>query len=552
MMPYRLKRFLLSPTELHVFCALAALLCCIPAIFPEVCPEGWVEGIRFYAGSGLMTAVIASFSFMILAGLIHLSRLNNIKAFGQLMRWALVWGADFGFFVLIALAADVSSPDDEGEAMPIQITDTLFQPHDALTGPEALIIPLETEGRNTEHLAAVPHLNKLENEHPDLLRAYLEQSPRWQSGQNDDMFYSKPGHPVMVPPTLSGTPGLLHVCFRRLTEGAPLPVGYMLLHPGDPFPETPADARHPQTDFAIDLGRNHYLLLAWRGTAHTETTRKAINAAISAIDERMQPLAEQPEEATVQRMLRGRISYAGNTPEIRLAEIPGQSGTYQSEVYANPGEPGTLLFFIRSMEDNQTLRLFHCPAKYSGNKEELFRHNFPCDIPQWQRENYASRTNGKLTKDSPVFIVGVGHDNRTFGAALEVWFKPADSHRSRVLLLRRCYRMQFCDDTASPATREGEDERRIDQDEMTVEAALQSEPPAAERAEQETPAGCEETPEAPAEPAEPAAPAQSVEPEPTTEETPTEPDEEKPAEGTPTAQETEPPAETSSAPVSES
>lgn len=454
MIPYHLKRFLLSPTELHVICALTALLCCIPAIFPEVCPEEASELIRFYAGSGFMGALILSFGFMILAGLIHLVRLNNVKAFGQLLKWSIIWGTDFGLFVLIALAADVTSPDDEDDTQPIQVTDTLFQAHDALTGPESLTIPLETEHQSAEYVAQVPHLHKLENEHPELLRDYLERSPRWQAKLNDDTFYSKPGHLVMVPPTVSGTPGMVHVSFRFLTEGAPLPEGFTVLHPGDPFPAEDNDAHHRQTDFAIDLGRHHYLLLAWRGTAHTETAHKALNAAISAIDERMQTLSDNPTPATVEHMLRGRESYAGSTPEIRLAELPGQAGAYQAEVYANPGEAGTLLFFVRRMEDGQTLRLFHCPAKFSANKEELFRHNFPCDVPEWQRESYAARIGGLLPKDSPVFIIGTSNEHRYFGTALEVWFKPADSHRPRTRLLRRCYRMQFCDtETELPAAR---------------------------------------------------------------------------------------------------
>lgn len=489
MIPFHLKRFLLSPTELHVFCALAALLCCIPALFPEVCPEDWATAIRFYAGSGFMTAFIASCSFMVLAGLIHLIRLNNVKAFGQLLRWGVIWGADFGLFVLIALAADVGSPDDEGDTQPIQVTDTLFQAHDPLTGPESLTIPLETEHQGTERVAAVPNLNKLESEHPELLRDYLERSPRWQSKLNDDTFYSKPGHLVMVPPTAAGTPGLVHVSFRFLTEGAPLPEGFTVLRPGDAFPEETPDARHAQTDFAIDLGRHHYLLLAWRGTAHAETARKALNAAISAIDERMQPLAEQPTPATVEHLLRGRESYAGSTPEIRLAELPGQAGAYQAEVYANPGEAGTLLFFVRRMEDGQTLRLFHCPAKFSTNKEELFRHNFPCDVPAWQRKSYADRIGGFLPEDSPVFIVDTGSEHRYFGAALEVWFKPADSHRARVRLLRRCYRMQFCDDTApQPVKPEADAPAPTEGDMPKDDTALQDAPTPAEDTEQVTPA----------------------------------------------------------------
>lgn len=452
MIPYPVKRFLLSPTELHIVCALGALVCCVPALFPEVCPEDAEELIRFYSGSALMVAGITSTAFMVLAGMIHLIRLNNIRAFGQLLSWGAVWAASAGLFVLVALVADVSSPDDEDETQPIQVTDTLFHPHDALTGPESLLIPLDTEHQQTDTVVALPHLTQLENEHSALLRDYLERSPRWQAKHNDDTFYSKPGHLVMVPPTVSGTPGLVHVCFRFLTEGAPLPEGFHLIRPGDPFPEQEDEKRRGHiTDFAVDLGRNHYLLLAWRGTGHAETMRKALNAALSAIDERMQPLTEAPEQETVNRMLAGRESYAGSHPEIRLAEIPGQAGAYQSEVYANPGEAGTLILFVRDMESGNTLRLLSCPAKHSNDKESLFRHNFPCDVPAWLRENYAKRSNGVLSADSPVFIIGTGQDRRYFGVALEVWFKPEARNANRRLLLRRCYRVQLFDTSAHAA-----------------------------------------------------------------------------------------------------
>lgn len=452
MIPYPVKRFLLSPTELHIGCALVALVCCVPALFPEVCPEDAETLVRFYCGSTLMGACITSAAFMVLASMIHLIRLNNIRAFGQLLRWGTVWAAAAGLFVLVALVANVLPPDAEDEAQPIQMTDTLFQPHDALTGPESLVIPLDTDHQQTDTVVDLPNLTQLENEHSAMLRDYLERSPRWQAKRNDDTFYSKPGHLVMVPPTASGTPGLVHVCFRFLTEGAPLPEGFHLIRPGDTFPEVEDEKRHGLiTDFAVDLGRNHYLLLAWRGTGHAETMRKALNAALAAIDERMQPLAEAPEQETVNRMLAGREFYAGSHPEIRLAEIPGQAGAYQSEVYANPGEAGTMILFVRDMESGNALRLLSCPAKHSSDRESLFRHNFPCDVPAWLRENYAKRSNGVLSADSPVFIIGTGQDRRYFGVALEVWFKPEARQAKRRLLLRRCYRVQLFD-TAAHAT----------------------------------------------------------------------------------------------------
>lgn len=445
MIHYHLKRFLLSPTELHLLCALLALGACVPALFPEVCPEEAEALVCFYAGALLMGAVITSAAAMVVAGSIHIIRLNNIKALGQLIRWAAVWSGTLLLFVLVAMAANVPAPPEEGDEHPIQTTDTLSSPHDALTGPEALTIPIPTEGVDISRVAAAPNLSKLEEEHEELLRRYLERSPRWQGLQGDDAFFSKPGHPVMVPPTASGTPGLVHVGFRRLTEGAPLPEGYTVLKPGDSFPAAEENQR-PLTDFALDLGRRHYLLLAWRGTEHAETMHRALNAAITAADSRMHALAENPTEENLERMLAGRESYAGSTPEIRLSEPPGQAGVYQAEVYANPGEAGTLLLYVRELENGHTLRLFTCPARHSANAEELFRHNFPGDIPDWLRREHEKVSS--LPPNAPVFTIGTGSDHRYFGTALEVWFKPTDPHRAPTQLLRRCYRMQFLDDSA--------------------------------------------------------------------------------------------------------
>lgn len=452
MIHYRLKRFLLSPVELHLLGALLALGACIPALFPEVCPEEAEPVVRLYAGALLMGAFISSTAAMVMAGAIHIIRLNNIKALGQLLRWAAVWGSAVLIFMLIAVAANVQPPAEAGDEHPIQTTDTLSPPHDALTGPEALTIPISTEGTDIAAVASAPHLHKLEEEHEELLRLYLERSPRWQGLQGDDAFFSKPGHPVMVPPTASGTPGLVHVGFRRLTEGAPLPEGYTVLKPGDTFPAAEENQR-PLTDFALDLGKRHYLLLAWRGTAHAETMHRALNAAITAADSRMQALAKTPTKENVERMLKGRESYAGSTPEIRLAEPPGQAGAYQAEIYVNPGEAGTLLFYIRELENGHTLRLFSCPARFSADKEELFRHNIPEDVPDWQRRVHEQGSG--LPQNAPVFTIGSGTDHRYLGTALEVWFKPSDEHRSPTQLLRRCYRMQFLDTSATaPAAKE--------------------------------------------------------------------------------------------------
>lgn len=443
-----LRRCLISPTELHGICALTALVCCAPILFPELCPENAETTVQHYAGTVLAASGTLSALAMVLSVFTHMQKLNNGRAFLQLCKWVGVWGVAGLLFCGIAVMADLDAPADPTAAEAVQTTDTLHLPHDTLNGPSSLLISINPEDASADTVAATPHLTKLENEHGEVLKAYLDLSPRWSGKEEDDTFYSKPGHLVMEPPLTGGAQSLVHVCFRRLVEGDPLPKGYTIVKPGDPFPEgsTAID------DLAVDLGRNHYLLLAWRGSNHRETACKAINAAITAVDARMQPLADAPGIDTITRMLEGRNSYSGSIPEIKLTEPPAQDGTYQAEIYANPGEAGTLLLYIKDRESGKTLRLLNCPAHYSANKEELFRHDIPGSVPEWVRSTGKTEMSTLFPARTPIFAITLGKAHQYFGADFEVWFRPADRNKPKQLLLRRCYKVQpYEKNTPAPA-----------------------------------------------------------------------------------------------------
>ena len=437
-------RIILYPTWLHIVCASVAFCCCIPIIFPEVSPTEMKESVISYSGTGILFTQSVSSAFAVMSVITHMFRLSNTRAFAQLFKWAAVWGVAVGCFVLLALAADVQPPRDHDDELPIQMDDTLFPARDQLNGPASLVIPIQPEGQQVETVAETPNLRLLEEQHEKLFQHYLDCSPRWTGEAGDDTFYSKPGHLIMVPPSTSGAPGLVHVCFRRLVEGDPLPQGYEIVKPGGMMPEVkPGSSQLP--DIAVDLGRNHYLLLAWRGSAHRETAYQALNAAIVATDERMKPLADSPTQETVKRMLQGRESYPGTTPEMRLCEPLAQEGAYQGEIYANPGEPGVILVYIRDLNTNQTLRLLSCPARYSDNTNELFRHDLPGSVPEWVHHAAGDELAGIFPPSSPLFIIRTGQQHQYFGVAFEVWFKPADVRRQRRILLRRCYKVQAYD-----------------------------------------------------------------------------------------------------------
>ncbi len=433
-----LKRLLLSRWRLHTVCALLSLIACIPILWPRLLTED-VEGVLPYAGLMLFCVFSASAAFMVLAEVHMLLRLRNRKALFYILSWCSVWALACGVFVLMAIAADVPPlPVQEGP-QPIQQTDTLSPANEELTGPSALVIPITPESFSDSVVEDTPNLRVLEALHDRVLTDFLEASPRW-AAQSDDTFYSRPGHVVMVPPVTGGTPGLVHVCFRRLVEGEPLPQGYLVVKSGEPFPKAPAGKQVP--DIALDLGRNHFLLLAWRGTTHKTTAHKALNAAIAAVDSRMQGLADSPTRETAAALNLGKLNMTGHTPELRLCEPPAQFGAYQAEIYANPHEPGTLLVYIRDLETNSTLRILNCPAQYSENPNELFRHDLPGSIPPWMRGGEFSDLHHLFAPGVPLFAIREGEPHKYFGVAFEVRFKPIDPRKPSRLILRRCYTVE--------------------------------------------------------------------------------------------------------------
>ena len=432
---------ILSPTRVHVMCVIGALLACVFILFPEIAPAGTDDMLQIYAGGTLLTAMGVSALLFFISAATHMLRLSNTRAFSQLIKWCICWGCGIALYVLLAISADVQPPDTEEDKLAIQSSDHLYAPKEQLNGPASLVIPVETTAQSADKVIDAPNLTALESEHAELFQNYIEKSPRWSGQEGDDTYYSKPGHLVMVPPTTSGAPGLVHVCFRTLVEGDRLPQGFSVVQPGGNFPDS-ADESKFVSDLAVDLGRNHFLLLAWRGSAHRETACKAINAAIAAIDARMQPLRDTPTEEMAERLLNGRESYPGSTPEFRLSEPIAQEGAYQAELYANPGEPGIILVYIKELKSSRTLRLMSCPARYSNNNQELFRHDFPGSMPDWIRSSVEGDVSNLFPANTPLFAIRRGPQHQYFGVAFEVYFKPSDVRKQQRHLLRRCYKVQ--------------------------------------------------------------------------------------------------------------
>lgn len=435
-----IRRRIIVPNHLHVVCGALALLCCIPLLFPKLLPESVAEYAAPYLGAGILASVLLSLAVMLMAVGIRLARLHNLQALGQLSLWALLWCCTLGGFMLLALLADVPPPAAPRGAQPIQETDALHNANEPLRGPAGLLYRISTEDMPDDRLLPAPNLTSLEQGHEEILKRYIELSPRWQPEEDDDTFHSKPGHLVLMPPTSAGTPGLVHVAFRRMVGGEKLPEGYLVLKPGDALPADLAATRKQIPDLALDLGKNHFLLLAWRGAPHLHTAVKAVNAAIQAVDDRMKPLAENPTHETVLRMLDLHKTIPGKTPEMRLCSPPAQEGCYQAEFYVNPHEAGTLQIFFRRLEDGVTLRTFTIPARYSDKGNELFRHDLPGSQSDWERTH--DKLNNIFPKNIPLFVLLEDKGGQYIGVAVELWFAPDAATHPRRLLLRRCYSVQ--------------------------------------------------------------------------------------------------------------
>ena len=439
------KKYLQSPWRIHLICCAISIFAAIFILWPRTAPRAWRLEAGDYAGIAISIAFLTSLGLLILVGAWLLLRLRNAKAFILLFSWLGLWGGTTALFMILAVIANPPPPMEKELPQPIQQSDTLHIPHDYLIGPDALLIPISLENYEKQKIVSTPSLSLLEREHQSILQRYISTAPRWAHSSADDTFYTKPGHVVLEPPaSAKGTPGHVHVAFRTLAAGEPVPAGYTVVRPGDDFPaQAEENAQIP--DLALDLGGSHYLLLAWRGTAHRETAFKAINAAISAIDARFEALAQNPSAETIEKLVEGKLATLGTTPEMRLCEPTAQYGTYQAELFLNPGEEGTVLLIIKDLEKGETLRVLNCPAIHSNNPNELFRHDIPGAMPEWMRSTQFRSVDAVLSPGTPLFIIRPGESHHYFGAAFEVWFSPAGNPSQRKLIMRRCYKVQACE-----------------------------------------------------------------------------------------------------------
>lgn len=420
----------------HITCCLLALLASLPLLWPRMLPHAWRASAPEYAGDAIMAAILVSLTVLGIASLFMLLRLRNLRTLLQCAIWAFEWLLTGAIFAVLAYFANVPPPPamQEPHVTP-QSKPPVFPPSDIIEGPHALAIPIVPDSPASATLQSAPHLVELEARHPDLLRAYVSQSPRWAASLSDQNFYTKPWHVVMILQDQDSGPGFVHVAFMHLVDGEQLPAGYAVVKGGSPFPEL-SESGKQFPDLALDLDGSHYLLLAWRGPDDSPHARGAINAAIRAVDGMVRPLAENPTQATLSHLISGSThaqftADSPSAPDILLSEPYAQSGCYQAQILANPGEKGYLILRLVDNHSRETLLNFEIPAHHSHNPDELFIHNIPGDIPSHLRHTVLFDV---VPPKAPLFIIRQDSDQRAREVVFELYFRPAGKEYSYPIL----------------------------------------------------------------------------------------------------------------------
>ena len=440
----RRERVLAYGTMGHAVCITVAVMCTVPILWQDSLNEDWREAPVQIAGQILMGAFYLSCALLAAEFFILLTRLCNLRALWRVLRWGVLWGIGIGVFSLLCIMADVQPEAPMTADTPIQADDTIHPPTDKLHGPGSMVIDIQPADFTGDRVQDIPNVRRLLSTSPGKLSRIIESTPRLVI-THDNAFYSKPGHLVLVAPKGNAERAdLVHAAFCRLTPGQHLPKGFHSLKPGERFSKV-EDEKQVSTDIALELGENYYLLLAWRGEAAKENAAKCLNASIASFDQRLRGVVDNPSKEALRRLVEGKRNIVGSTPGFALCEPPGQFGAYQAEIYVNPGEPGNLHMRIYSRDKKLGInRHLTLRARYSENREELFRHDVPGDAPptpglgEWA----LNRLPSDFPKGAPLFVIAEGDSTKSFGVVTEVWFVPRDRPQNRRLLLRRCYKVR--------------------------------------------------------------------------------------------------------------
>lgn len=332
-----------------------------------------------------------------------------------------VWAGD-GFAAHLHLPQNISlsEPQPELEPMPGQnpMQRELLQ---ALKAPAQDLDP---------HVQAVlPNLSKVQSKAPDVLLRYLEASPawrvfedrgqlfatrRWQSGQQ--WGYGLNGYVSSFGLDPFGEQGLPPFQFRLTLGLGPQP----WVRSPRATPISLNQAAEPKLfkenhllESLCQIEGPNFVLEVFEQSALPE--RRLTQAALTALERELQPLAAQAADTPVSALLPAGMTQRG---QARLDLYQGlQPGLYQARIWANPGAPGRV--FLKAYEITQGTPL---SAKRLATASS-------------ERMGWSADPQALFLADSPITIYE-GDWGQPYAARFELWFQPDRGGPARKLLER--------------------------------------------------------------------------------------------------------------------
>ncbi len=423
---------------IHTILASLSLVVTLPMLSKGLLAHSTLDILGYI----LVTCVGLSALWLLISLIITALKLRNTELIARLASFIGIWAFFLGLFSLAAYVAKLEKVHAT-EAHTTQESIPVHLPEEKLMGESALQLYYhidDDEEETEDNIATTKSLSTLSSQHPQLLRQFIENSPRWKHHMSDQ-FYAELGHVVLTDtddPT--GLRGSVHASFRRLIEGENIPSGYSPAKPQSPFPSD--DTREGSSDddipdIALDLGGDYILLLAWRGRSEDKAqAHRAINAAIRAIDDQFEALLKRPSLTGALPSQRRSVSHRGTQAEIRLNSPPSQYGCYQAEIYANPHQNGFFSLIAKDAESGKELNTISFRSLYSFDDQELFRHELPQSLPTWMRKEEW------IPRDLPLFTIEKSDQLRSFVIDLELWFTPYGNQQVPRILTSKRYRVQ--------------------------------------------------------------------------------------------------------------
>lgn len=410
-----MKRSLFAHRQFwHLIFWVLALLASTPLLWPRMLPRAWRGAAPHVCGYVIIVAVLLSVIVLCVSCVRLLARLRNLRTLGEIILCGLQWLTASGLFAVLAYVADVEPPKvevltEQKEEKPPVVQEKKEPPipSDVIHSPWALVIPINPDSvaeSDTHVLCNPTHLVDLEKEHPDILDAYITESPRWKHSKDDLHFFSKPWH-VVLP--VKESKASVHAAFISISVGQQVPSEYKIVKAGETPPTAEQEGGRQLPDLALELGGTHYLLLAWRGPADPGGSLRAINAAVHEIDKMVEMLAKTPTQDSLKALTHGdneKRPVEGSESAILVSEPYSHSGLYQAQILANPGRRGSLVVEVVDSETQKILRRFEFPAHFSHHSRELFCYDIPGDLPRYTRQSLIAE---KVipANDAPLFAI---------------------------------------------------------------------------------------------------------------------------------------------------